>query len=368
MLDSASRERPSRDGPGARLADTLDRLQVVDAGGQQPLQPTEVLDEPVDDGGRESWHPSEQAVATWADGEVEVVGCAGVAEGLGHEREVEQLDVGEGVEVGECPFDGARAASGGQVVADHELAVGVDPSDELDELQREQPTVRAELDDVSVDLARDPQHHLEALGDDGDVAHGDEVLDLEVGQRAGDLVEPHLVPLQGGQRLVGAREDRRGVLEHVASTGDVQGDDVHRLAHRDHRVPSLFGDPLSGAVAGAHLVGVDARVGHQVDSGAVDGGGVGPEDDGAVHLRQLAEPGGRELDVEGEPAAAERLDVLVVAEDEESAGASAQDALEAVAQLSAGGHGREGGKQLGVGVAAAALSLVATGTLSNSVG
>ena len=67
--------------------------------------------------------------------------------------------------------------------------------------------------------------------------------------------------------------------------------------------------------------------------------------DAAVHLRELAQAGGRELDVEREAAGGDRLDDLVVAEHDERTGAAAQDALEAVAQLGAGGDGGEGGAQ-----------------------
>ena len=63
--------------------------------------------------------------------------------------------------------------------------------------------------------------------------------------------------------------------------------------------------------------------------------------DAAVHLRELAKAGGRELDVEREAAGRHGLDDLVVAENDEGAGASAQDALEPVAQLGARGDGRE---------------------------
>ena len=112
----------------------------------------------------------------------------------------------------------------------------LDAADQLVELQGEQPAVGAELDDVTVDLAGDAADHLEPLSDRRDVANRDQVFDLEVGQGAGDLVETQLVALEGGQRLVGPGQDRGGVLEHVAAAGDVQSDDVHRLAHRDHRV------------------------------------------------------------------------------------------------------------------------------------
>src|ERR687886_271196 len=95
-----------------------------------------------------------------------------------------------------------------EVVADDELAVGADAADELVELQRQQPPVGAELDDVVRDLLRDAAHHLEALDDDRDVADRHEVLDLERGQCPGDLVEPGLVALEGGEGLVRLGQDR----------------------------------------------------------------------------------------------------------------------------------------------------------------
>ena len=101
---------------------------------------------------------------------------------------------------------------------------------ELLELERQQPAVGAELEHVVLDLAGDPGHHLQPLGDHGDVADRDEVLDLERRQGAGHLVEPELVALEGGQRLVGAGQDLAGVLEHVAGLADVRRDDLHRLA------------------------------------------------------------------------------------------------------------------------------------------
>ena len=87
---------------------------------------------------------------------------------------------------------------------------------------------------------------------------------------------------------------------------------------------------------GAGLVGEDRGVGHQVHGGVQDPGGVLVEDERAVHLRELAQPGGGERDVEEEAARRDRVDGLVAAEHEQRAGAAAQDALEAVAQDGAG--------------------------------
>ena len=180
----------------------------------------------------------------------------------------------------------------GQVVADHQLALEVDAGDQLVELQGQQPAVAAELEHVVLDLAGDPGDHLQPLGDHGDVAGGDQVLDLQRGQRAGHLVEAELVALEGGQRLVRARQDLPGVLEHVADLADVHRDDLHRLRHRDHRVAGLPRDPVGGAVPGAGLLGVDGRVRHQVYGGVQDAGRVAVEHHRAVHLRQLAQTGG----------------------------------------------------------------------------
>ena len=103
------------------------------------------------------------------------------------------------------------------------------------------------------------------------------------------------------------------------------------------RQAGLLVDPVGGAVPGAGLVGGDRRVGDQLDAGAQDLGAVAVDDDRAVHLGQLAQPGGGELDVEHEAAGAQRLDGLVVAEDDQRAGVAAQDPLQAVAQRGAGG-------------------------------
>ena len=96
--------------------------------------------------------------------------------------------------------------------------------------------------------------------------------------------------------------------------------------------PVCSGDPVGGAVPGAGLVAGDGGVGHQVHVGPEDPGDVAVEDDRAVHLRELAQAGRGERDVEGEAAGGDRLDGLVVAEHDQGAGAAAQDALQAVAQ------------------------------------
>ena len=142
---------------------------------------------------------------------------------------------------------------------------GLDAGDQLVELQREQPPVGAQLDDVARDLVGDPPHHLQALGDHGHVADGDQVLDLERGQRA-------WTPRPGGACSAPAwrapgwpgRGSRLSLRARTGEPSRYRRDDAHRLAHRDHRVAGLPGHPLGGAVPGAGLLGRDRRVGHQV--------------------------------------------------------------------------------------------------------
>ena len=196
-----------------------------------------------------------------------------------------------------------RAA--GHVVPRDQLPLRLHAGQQLVQLQGQQPAVGAELDDVALDLVGDPADHLQPLGDAHRVPDGDEVLDLQRGQRAGDLVQAHLVALQGGQRLVGPGQDRRRVVHDVPPAVDVQPDDPHRLADRDDREAGLRGDPLRGAVPGAGLLGGDRRVRHQLHGGPHDPGAVGGEHDGTVHLGQLAQPRRGELHVQREAAGAQ---------------------------------------------------------------
>ena len=240
----------------------------------------------------------------------------------------------------------ARTA-GRQVVADDQLTLGVDAGDELLELQREQATVGAQLEHVVLDLGGDPGDHLQALGHHRDVAHRDEVLDLQGREGAGDLVEAQLVALEGRQRLVGPGQDLPGVLQDVAGLTDVGRDDLHRLGDRDDGETGLAGHPVGRPVPGAGLLGGDGVVGHQVHRRPQDPGDVAVEDDRAVHLGQLAQPGRGEGHVEAETTGRDRLHGLVVAQHDQRAGASAQDPLEAVPQGGAGGDRGQRGPQRG---------------------
>ena len=122
------------------------------------------------------------------------------------------------------------------------------------------------------------------------------------------------------------------MLERVLLVADVAGDDRHVLGHRDHRHVDRAGDPLGGAVAGAGLGRGHVRVRHEVDVGPGDAAGVGGQDDGAVHLRQLGQPLRAAHGVEQEATRADVEHLGPVADHDQRAHARLQDAVEALAE------------------------------------
>ena len=172
-----------------------------------------------------------------------------------------------------------------------------------------------------------------------------EVLDLEGGQGAGDLVQAGLVALEGLQGLVGAGQDRGRALEHVPAAADVEGDDLHRLADRDH------GKPVCLATRSA----VRCRVPDSVVS--IEGSGSSWVAARRIRVTSrsrmiapsiLASSRSRVAEnstSSGKPPVAMESTTLVVAEHDQGAGAAAQDPLEAVAQLGAGRDGGQGRAQ-----------------------
>ena len=177
---------------------------------------------------------------------------------------------------------------GDEVVLGHQAAVVLDAAHELLELEEDQAALGAELDDVALDLVGDAAHHLRPLEDGDGVPDGHEVLDLEGRQRAGDGVEAVLVALQRLQGGVGLAQHPGDRLQRVLLVVAVDGHDRHRLGHGDDRHVDLAGHPLGGAVPGARLRRGDVGVGHEVDVAPGDPGAVGGQDQGAVHLGQLA--------------------------------------------------------------------------------
>ena len=157
-----------------------------------------------------------------------------------------------------------------------------------------------------------------------------------------------LVALEGLQGLVGAGQDGGGVLEHVPAAADVERDDPHRLADRDDREAGLLGHPLGGAVPGAGLGGLDAT--GRARSWVAARRMRVPSRSRTIAPSILASSRSRVAEnstSSGKPPVQMRLDDLVVAEHDERAGAAAQDALEAVAQLGARARRRRGWRAAG---------------------
>jgi hypothetical protein len=109
------------------------------------------------------------------------------------------------------------------------------PDHRLLELHLDEPPLRAELDDVALDLDGHPRHQLGALEDRQDVVQRDAALELERGQAGGDLVEAGAVLVERRERLVGLGEDRGDLLEDVLGAVDVQRDDLAPLGDRRSR-------------------------------------------------------------------------------------------------------------------------------------
>jgi hypothetical protein len=177
------------------------------------------------------------------------------------------------------------------------------------------------------------------LRDERDVADGDGVLDLQRGEARDHLREPPAVALQRLQGLLCPGQDLRRVLDQVPLVAEEQRDRRHGRRDGDDRQSGLAGDAFGRTVPGAGLGGLDRPVGHQVHPGPDDALPVLAQHDRAVHLGQLAQGGRGERDVEREAAGGDLGDHVVVAEHDERARTTAQDALQAVAHR---GSGRDG--------------------------
>ena len=234
-----------------------------------------------------------------------------------------------------------------QVVAQHEAPVVVGAAHQLLELQADEPTVGAELDDGHLGLVRDPAHHLGSLQEADHVAHGDEVLHLQRRELRRRGVEALAVLLERLQRLVGPTEQQPRGQERSLLVAQVDGDRVPRLRHRHDGHAEGARHPFGGAVARAGLRGGDRGIGHQVHVGPGDATGVVGQDDGAVHLRQLRQALGREGGVEEEAARADPQHRGVVAHHDERAEPGLADPVQPFAQRLPrrdGGEGREHGQ------------------------
>ena len=223
-----------------------------------------------------------------------------IAENPCQRGEVEQLGIRKAVELLERGghLRRGRRIRVGVVVAHDQLACDVVVADQLLQLKFQLASVGAEFDDIGVDFEADPADHLQPLHHRHHVAQRDEILDLCRRQLPAHLIEARLVPLQGVDGLVGARQDGRRIGHHMSLARHVDGHDAHRMAHRHNGISGLNRRALGGPVPGARLVGRNRRVGHQLNVGPQDAVAVAGQNDGPVHLGQLAQPGRRVCDVE----------------------------------------------------------------------
>ena len=136
------------------------------------------VDDALDDRLRQPRDLGEQPEAAGLQALVEVELLVGQVQRRADGLEVEQV---LGAEVGERLERLVDVPVGVlvEVVLDHEAAVVLDAAHQLLELEAHEAALDAELDDVELDLLGDAAHHLGALEHADDVAHGDEVLDLD---------------------------------------------------------------------------------------------------------------------------------------------------------------------------------------------
>ncbi len=211
-----------------------------------------------------------------------------------HSEGVVQLGHGEHPEIGSRGGDPPRSGRT-QVVPQGEVAARFDTVREIGELQVHDRSLLAEGVGVPHDGGSHPAHQLGAAHhrDHGPVRG--EIGDLQPGEPFLGVVEASPEALQRLQRLIGHSDQHRGTLQLVLVAVEEQGGEAAALAHRHHRLARLASHPLGGAVAGPGFVGGQRVIGDQM--------GVGPQDPlaavvqhhGAVHLRQLSQPGGSEL-------------------------------------------------------------------------
>ena len=190
--------------------------------------------------------------------------------------------------------------------------------------------------DVELGLRGQAPGHLEALGDEHQVADGDLFADLEGVELVEDAAQAVDEAGEGGQGLVGAADHLPGGLHHVPVPVHEQRDRGHRSRHRHHGNPGGLRGAVGGAVAGAGLSGRQVTRGDEVNAGGNDAAEVVGQDDGAVEFCQFPQGLGGELDVEPETTGGDLLHLRVVPQHDQSTRAAVQDAVQPGAQRGAG--------------------------------
>jgi hypothetical protein len=128
----------------------------------------------------------------------------------------------------------------GQEVAHERGLLGRGADHRLLQLHLDQASLRAELDDVALDLHGHARDQLRALQHREDVMKGRAALELQRRQARGDLIQAGAELVQRRQRLVGLGQHHRNVLEDVLAAVHIDRDDLAALGDRyDQRVRLL---------------------------------------------------------------------------------------------------------------------------------
>src|SRR5438874_372574 len=330
----------------AHRPDALDRLELALRGARDRLEARQARDEALDDRVGQARNVREHAIAARRDTVVEWVDRRGITE-HGEQLELEQLVVRQARERFEA-LPRALGAAVGVVVVDERGLLVRDVGHELLELKPDQPALLAQLDTGPLDLVRHPRRQLGALQRDQHVVEHDRPLELQRGQASYDLFEPGAVGLERAERLVRLREHVGDRVELVAALAD---EDSHRLAllrDRDHQRVGLPGDALGGAMARPGLRRGNRRIRHQLHVRVRQLRHRRVDDDRAVHLRQLVEELRGERLIELDPAGEHERELRWLADHDQGALARADDVVDPLPKVGAGGDAGDRGQELGV--------------------
>ncbi len=217
------------------------------------------------------------------------------------------------------------------------------------ELHLDQPALAPELPDVGRDLIGDPDRVLEGADSADDLPQRHCPIVLVHGEAPRLLPEPPGELLERRDGRVGLREGDPDVLEDVRPVDAlVQAHHPPPLGDRDDEAPRLLRGSVGCYVAHPRLVGLQARVGAELDVGVVDNGHVGGDQDRAVHLRQLVEAHRRELEPDLHPPGddSKAFEPLWVGHDYERAVVRPHHVLYGLPEIRAWGYQLQGPRQL----------------------
>src|SRR5215210_3378990 len=299
-LQNALALEATLDGAGAGLADPLYLVEFLLRRLEELLEGTELPDEGLGDSARQARHTLELTIPAGLDEHLLQLAGRPVAQNPGDLGLIRELLGREGPQLfSDHPVVGPR----GDVVPEQGLVLLGDAVDGLLELHFDQPAFATQLPNVGLYL----------LGDPGRVLEGTDGAD-DFSQRHGPIVlvhgqTPRLLPQPPGELLerrdgrVRLGQDDAYVLEDVRTVGAlVEADYPPALGYRYHEAARLLRGAVRGQVAHPGLLGLEGGIRTQLDVGVVDGGDIGGDHDGAVHLGKLVEAHRRELHLDLHPS------------------------------------------------------------------